>query len=143
MILIVMSYIYGLDAKKKSGFQHGSEHMLAEIKRQNTCLKNAPRCLDHVRKFTQINGYYAHSENVLVNLICSKRKQQRRLGVKRILEIRKGEEETGSEPSTVRKYRSSPINWDAKTVYKLIDLKESATEPPGLRHKQMTRSDHS
>ena len=26
-------------------------------------------------------------------------------------------------------------NWDAKTVYKLIDLKASATEPPVLRHK--------
>ena len=119
----------------KSSFEYGSEHLLAEIKRQNTCLKETPECLDHVRKFTQINGFYAHSENVLLNMICSKNKQQRKLGVKKILEIRKKTFESGPSTPPVRKYRSSPINWEAKTVYKLINInKETSSEPPVLRH---------
>ena len=94
-----------------------------------------------VRKYTQHNGYGAHEEQVLVNLISSMDKSDRELGVSVIMRIRRGEvpdTTTGKKKKKedeVRVYKPRKINFQATTVQDLIDLSLAETQPPLLLSK--------
>ena len=98
--------------------------------------------MDIVRNYTQINGYFAHEEQVLLYLVCSDRLEDREVGVRYILKIRREIAEEADNPTkkrkrrskkpvkSIRKYSPRQINWQASSVEKLVDLNEAKTEPP-------------
>ena len=88
---------------------------------------------------TQINGFFAHEEQTLLYLVSSEELEEREVGVRHILRIRR--EKADAHPSVkkrrrakaaklVRKYSPRPINWKAKSVETLIDLSNAKSEPP-------------
>ena len=98
--------------------------------------------LEIVRKYTQLNDFIAHEEQVLLYLVCSDKLEEKEVGVRYILEIRKEISEEVDNPTnkkkqrskklvkSIRKYSPRQINWQASSVQKLVDLNEAKTEPP-------------
>jgi hypothetical protein len=135
--------VYGrtwLEAKWDSRLQSGPLHLFHEVQRQT--LHFSGEELDIVRNYTQINGYFAHEEQVLLYLVCSDRLEDREVGVRYILKIRREIAEEADNPTkkrkrrskkpvkSIRKYSPRQINWQASSVEKLVDLNEAKTEPP-------------
>lgn len=81
-----------------------------------------------VDKVIQTNGYFAHSENILIAMLCDKRLHVRELGLKQIKEARSS---NSSSSKNVRKFKVPVINFDAEDYVKMIEWKVNTfTEPP-------------
>lgn len=137
------------EAKWDSRLDHGPLHLLHEVQRQSTYMTGD--ALTVVRKFTQINGFFAHEEQVLLYLICSDNLEEREIGVRHILRIRRDQALAAQEAAKiqpnpkrkripknpkkkVRNYQPRNINWSATSVEQLISLSEAQTEPPLCSH---------
>ena len=76
------------------------------------------------------NGYYAHSENVLVGMLASNEDEVRLKAIQTILSARK---ESHSHSSTkVRQFVVPEINIEANNFYDMIDFSDEVYEPPLL-----------
>ena len=120
------------ETKHHRRLEIGSLHLLHEVQRQSDCLTGD--MLELVRRYTQINGFYAHEEHVLLYLISSDKPEDREVVVRLILrKENKAIQESQSNKKSrkkVRSYRPRSINWYAETVDHLIDLHKAETEPP-------------
>jgi len=81
-----------------------------------------------VHRVIQSNGFYAHSESLLVAMLYDCRHHVRAEAASRILDVR------SSPPETVRKFQIPNIDFEADDYVKLIDWdKEEICEPPLTR----------
>ena len=82
-----------------------------------------------MEKSLKTNSYFAHLENILLNMMNDERQHIRELAVQRILEAR-------SSHDSIRNFKlPSKINFEANDYVDLIDWKnESITSPPILRN---------
>ena len=134
--------VYGptwLELKRDSRLQSGPLHLLHEVERQTKHLSG--EALDTVRKYTQINGFFAHEEQTLLHLVCSEKLEEREVGVRHILRVRREQREAQTVvpqkkrrskkvTKKIRKYNPQQINWKASSVETLVDLSIAETEPP-------------
>ena len=132
-------------AKWDSRLQSGSIHLLHEVQRQTEHFTGQP--LDIVRNYTQINGFFAHEEQTLLHLVCSDKLEDREVGVRHILRLRREEQEAEAAKAgqvhkkrrskktvkKVRKYKPQAINWQASSVENLVSLAAAKSEPPLTR----------
>ena len=77
----------------------------------------------------QRNGFYAHSENILVAMITDQNDLIKDLGLRRVLKARKQKTETGKG---LRLFNIPKIDFDAKAYYELIDWQNVQITPPLL-----------
>ena len=128
---------HGLRLKWDSKLVSGPLHLLNEIIRQRTHFDG--EALRIVQRYTQINGFFAHEEQTLLHLVCSNLIEDREVGVRHILRIRRdklteaaqGKKRRRSKVvKTVRRYNPREINWRADTVEQLVDLSKAESEPP-------------
>lgn len=88
-----------------------------------------------VDRSIQINGYFAHPENILLAMIRDNEKEVRKNAYRYILEAR-----ANSSHNSIRKFKVPTINLKAKTYVDLIDWKANLiTEPPLI--KKFSESD--
>ena len=132
--------VYGktwLETKWDSKLESGPLHLLNEVIRQRTHFDG--EALEIVQRYTQINGFFAHGEQTLLHLVCSTMLEEREVGVRHILRIRReklsetapGKKKRRSKiVKTVRKYKPQEINWRADSVENLVDLTNAESEPP-------------
>lgn len=79
-----------------------------------------------IRKVVQRNGFFAHSENVLLAMLCDEECAENRLqAISLIKKIRDSSHNNG-----IRKFEIPLINFDAKKYTEIIDWKGAVTEPP-------------
>ena len=118
-----------LEIKWDSRLESGSLHLLHEVMRQRAHFDG--NVLATVQRYTQINGFFAHEEPILLHLVCSDNPEDMEVGVRHILRIRRGKMEVQPAPKKrrskkvekkVRKYKPRDINWNATSVDTLIDL---------------------
>ena len=77
----------------------------------------SPRVQQIVLPVIQRNGYYAHSENILLAMVHDKNKDIRELSLRKVLKARKIEAEHGKG---VRLFKIPKINFDATAYYDLL-----------------------
>ena len=118
------------EAKWNFNISQGSKHLFDEIQRQNNfCDSNT---LSIVRNYTQINGFFAHEENVLLYMLASSDMELREQAIGHIIRIRNipPKKIRKNARKKVRKFVVPKIKFDAKSVDKLIDLSSATNEPP-------------
>ena len=73
----------------------------------------------------QRNAYYAHPENILINMIFDENKNVRQLGWRRIMKAR------STSARCIREFKPPKINFKAESYFDMIDWQAaSVTEPP-------------
>ncbi|KAK8387844.1 hypothetical protein O3P69_020037 [Scylla paramamosain] len=127
--------VYLLDCfntKVKSSFSKGPRHVLFYLE----FLGSQPRkVVQSVEQTARRSSWYAHPEAVLQTMLCSKDEEERRVAVKKIMDMRltsgSGHDKSVGDDSF--RVRETPeINLDAKTLSDLIDLDniQAGSEPP-------------
>ena len=91
-----------------------------------SCLRTQPKVVQlAVMPTVRTSAWFAHSEAILVTMLCSEEEEERRFAVLKIISIR-GKQELGD---TSLRLRTLPyLNTQATTLEKMIDW-EGATEP--------------
>lgn len=81
-----------------------------------------------VNNVVQNNGYFAHSENVLLTMIFDNRKEVRGMALKKILYYR----ENLYDPTKLRVYKKPTINFNCTNYFDMINLDNDGilSEPP-------------
>lgn len=135
---LIVQFIVGVylpnwfNTKVKSSFSEGPRHVLFQLE----LLRSQPRKVVQILEQTvRKSSWYAHPEAVLQTMLCSKNEEERRVAVKKILDMRlmRGsghDKSVGDDSFRVRK--TPEINLDAKTLTDLIDLDsiQAGSEPP-------------
>ena len=82
---------------------------------------------DVFKKYSQINGYMAHSESILLAMVNDKNDRIRQKAVEKIISLRK------NVPSEeVRKFKIPTINFKAKNYIEMVGFDEITSPPPLL-----------
>lgn len=110
------------EIKLKPAVKDGPVHFF-NIIRKCQYLPDNLKCM--VQKVLQRNGFFAHSENILLAMIEDESSEIRKLGLKRIADCRKA-----VPASDVRTFTIPKINFSAKCYYNLINWNETIYEPP-------------
>ena len=131
---IVICYVpTWFSIKYRESIVYGSKNLFALIKR----LQSLDYCVQEiVRPVIQNNGYFGHSESILLSMIVDDDIHVRKLALKRIEKAR------DSENPKLRTFIVPDLNFDAESYGDLIDWKEeyidetgyftSYTDPPVL-----------
>lgn len=108
--------------KCKPKFRHGPEHILLAIK----LYKLLPINIQNIIKpIMNKNTYFAHSENLLLSMLCNDDDLIRNAAVNRIQKVR------SDDNDSLRIFHSPSINFDAHTIEQLIDWETvDVFEPP-------------
>lgn len=107
--------------KMKPSCKDGAKHLWETIQFSRYLSADLRNVVDPV---IQRNGFFAHSENILLSMITDDRQHIRELGIRRILKARSQRTNEG-----IRIFRIPEINFDAKEYFNLIDWTE-ISEPP-------------
>lgn len=108
--------------KVRPEVKYGPEHLLNLIKRSRYMPCHLRTIVD---KIIQVNGYFAHPENILLAMLADSRIHIRELGLRRILKSRDRVE------AEIRKFKIPKINFEANEYLELINWQSTAiTEPP-------------
>ena len=103
--------------------KHGPRHVLTLLQ----LVRRQPEVVqDIVLPYVQSGAWFAHSEAIILSLVCSQDRQEREFGVKKILEIR-GERELGD--IRVRHRRTPALKFDATSLTSLIEWEKDTHEP--------------
>ena len=79
----------------------------------------------------QRNGYFCHTENMLVAMLTDERKHIRELACRRILAARKA----AKSPATIRQFRVPRLNFGAEDYIDLVDwITVEKCDPPMLKN---------
>jgi hypothetical protein len=121
LILIVthaatLYFIRWFDIKCEPSFLSGPKHVLKEVCIVRDILPK--KITDVIFKFVESGAWMAHSEVLLLSLICSQDEEERRFAINKILQIR-GNVDVGSRD--VRDYHVPQLNWNAQKLVDLID----------------------
>lgn len=109
--------------KVHSEVKYGPQHLFKLIQRSRYMPCHLRQIVD---KIIQVNGYFAHPENILIAMLADSRVNIRELGLRRILKSRDHILET-----EIRKFKISQINFEANEYYELINWQSVVvTEPP-------------
>lgn len=127
---ILTSYIVDVYAptwfriKKNELAINGPQNLFYLMERSNLIVDDDAKKI--VRKCIRRNAFFAHSENVLLAQLASTKISERNAGVRKILEIRHKNVNTG-----IRRFKVPNVNFDAKTWTEILiwDCPEM-TEPP-------------
>lgn len=111
--------------KNEPNCYSGSKHLFTLI----TYAKqfSSKQIFKSVCKCLAINGYYAHSENVLLAMIGDADQNVRKRGFEIILQIR--ESNSASPSNSIRSSHVPNINFNCRNYTELIDI-ENSFEPP-------------
>ena len=112
--------------KCKPAIWNGAEHILSAIQLVKLLSKNVQ---DIVKPVISRNAYFAHSENILLSMLCHTDSEMRNRAVDKIIKIREGE-----KPNIVRCFRVPKLNFDAVNIEQLINWDEEIFEPPILNN---------
>ena len=109
--------------KGHSSCDNGARHLFSKILRSRYLPKNLLTVIDPV---IQQNGYFGHSENLLLSMLTDVRPNIRELGLRRILKARK------NKLPSARVFKVPSLNLSAKDYIDLIDWHVTGTinEPP-------------
>ena len=81
------------------------------------------------------SSWFAFSECIIQTLLCSKDEEERRQGVKKIVEIRgEGDDSTQVGDRRVRPRKTPEINSHARSLVDLISWEKPVFEPPLTHH---------
>ena len=124
---IIISYIVGVyavmwfDIKSRSNILQGPIHMLKAVQ---LVRMNCPvQVKTVVEEVLQREGWPAHSENVLLSLLGSEDREERKFAIEKIKEVR-GESEYGNK--SVRDFHVPLLNVNAESLLILIDMSDSS-----------------
>lgn len=101
----------------------GPKNLHFLIRRSNLIADEAVKQI--VQERIQWNGFFAHSENVLLAQLSSKKKSERLDAVLKILKIREH-----FSHNEIRQFRVPQINFEAKKWTDMIEYDRHSTEPP-------------
>lgn len=104
---------------------YGARHLHETIKLSRYLPEHLKKVVDPV---IQRNGYFGHSENILISMLNDERKQIRELALRRILSIR--ERTSGFSP--IRVFKLPTFNFNAADYIDLIYW-EKPSEPPLIK----------
>ena len=105
----------------------GPRHVLFQFKQLNY---QKVEVITIVKKTVIRSAWFAFSEWIIQTLLCSNNKEEQKLGVQKMLEIRgKGDDNTQFGYNSVRCCKIPSINTDADNLMDLIELKDSVYEP--------------
>lgn len=108
--------------KAKPDCIYGAKHLFDTIKMS----RYLPECLKQVvDPVIQRNGYFGHSENILIGMLADDRQHIRELALRRIIKIR----DSSSGFTPLREFKLQTFNFQAEEVMDLINW-EKPTEPP-------------
>jgi hypothetical protein len=102
------------EISSKHLLEDGPRHILLELKILKTMPVNVANI---ITPYIRTGAWYSHSECILVSLLTSSNKNERKFGVDKVLQIR-GNNELGD--TAVRKRISPKINLDATILQELI-----------------------
>ena len=114
--------------KKEKYCIDGPKHLFWFIKATRFL---SPKLLKEVNENIFTNGYFAHSENILLAMLADENQEYRKKAVNKILEIRKNKPSTNKQ---LRKFVVPKIRLDASNYTEMIDWKSKFTEPPVTKH---------
>ena len=124
--------VYGpvwFHVKIESSCADGSKHLWRIIKFSRYL---PPDLRDIVDKVIQRNGYYGHSENILLCMLRDERRHIRELAFRRIMATRK--ETASNSTTTVRQFRVPQLNFEAEDYTELVDWQSmDRCSPPVLK----------
>lgn len=107
--------------KSKPSCVYGAIHLHETIKLSRYLPKNMLMVIDPV---IQRNGYFGHSENILIAMLMDQRRSIRELAVRRILKCRES-----TSNLTIRVFKLPTFDFKACDYSELIDW-ENMSEPP-------------
>ena len=79
------------------------------------CQSCDARIRDIANKVLQLNCYFAHSENALINMLYDSRPHVRKLALLRIKKI------SEVSPTNTRKFKLPKLNFDATEYFEMIN----------------------
>ena len=104
---------------------NGAIHIYNSIELARDCMTSEE--FDVFKKYSQINGYMAHSESILLAMVNDKNDRIRQKAVEKIISLRK------NVPSEeVRKFKIPTINFKAKNYIEMVGFDEITSPPPLL-----------
>ena len=101
--------------KKESSIIHGSKHLCSTIVKTRYLPLSLRTIVD---KVIQRNAFFGHQENILLAMVTDVQPHIRELGIRRILKAR---EERRAHETEVRVLKVPQLNFEAKSVLKLIN----------------------
>lgn len=115
--------------KMQSSCAQGSKHLWRMIKFSRYLPADLRNIVD---KVIQRNGYYGHSENILLCMLSDERQHIRELAFRRIMAARK---ETALNATTaVRQFRVPELNFEAEDYTELVDWQSiDRCSPPVMK----------
>ena len=116
------------EIKANSSIIAGPHHKLKEIQiiqRMKGKDTRSKQVKEIAMKFIQKGAWHAHSEHVLLSLLCSSDEEDRHFAINKITSIRNGQ---NFGDSSVRPFLPPKLNWDATSIRNIQDW-SSATEP--------------
>ena len=126
---VVNAYFFmWFEIKIDSSIISGPYHKLKEVKLiQGMKRKDegSRKVKDIAKKFIEKGAWHAHSEHILLSLLCSDDEADRHFAINKITAIRNGE--TYGDKS-VRPFTAPKLNWNATSIRNLHDW-QHATEP--------------
>ena len=105
---------------------HGAKHLFTFIK-MSRYLES--KYLKIVNEVVKTNGYFAHSENILLAMLGDEEKQIRQEAVEKIKEIR-ARKKNNKNNEGIRMFKVPNINFFASNYTEMIKWNEDITEPP-------------
>lgn len=129
---LIIEYIVGVyfpcwfNIKVKHSWIEGPRHILYQLQmvsQQNKAVVEA--VLPTIKR----SAWYAFSEMIIQTLLCSDDREERKLGVQKIVDIRGGDNNTVGDRS-VRPRKTPSINPNASSILELIDWSDGVYEPP-------------
>ena len=116
------------EIKADSSIIRGPYHKLKEVeilRRMKGKDARSKKVKEIAMKFAEKGAWHAHSENILLSLLCSPEEDDRRFAIKKISSIRNGAD---LGDSSVRPFAPPKLNWNATSIRNLQDW-TNATEP--------------
>ncbi|XP_061717533.1 uncharacterized protein LOC133525257 [Cydia pomonella] len=101
---------------------HGAKHLFDTIQLSRYLPDKLKKVIDPV---IQRNGYFGHTENILIAMLADDRKHNRELALRRILKIR--DSSTGRTP--MRVFKVPKFNFEAQDFTELVAW-DKPSEPP-------------
>ena len=129
----IISYIVSVysvmwfEVKCKPNILHGPRHMLKAVQLVDKYCTAQVKTVVH--PVLQRGAWHAHSENLLLSLLGSEDIEERKLAVEKIKEIR-GDDEYRDK--SVREFHVPQLNFEADSMFNLIDLSEGQLFEPVL-----------
>ena len=115
--------------KTKSACTEGSQHLWRMMKNSRYLEQQFRDIIDPV---IQRNGYFGHSENILMAMLTDDKKHFRELAYRRILAARI---ENQSSSGSIRKFRVPSLNFHAEDYTDLVEWQAiDRYEPPLMKH---------